>query len=331
MSYIFTKGATSQAIELYIVDSTDGTPETGVLWNTAGIDLKYRRKDAAVVSITEAALSTPLLTDTWETGGFLEIGNGVYRLDLPDAALASAAGIDRVVVFGTVTGMVVLPVTIHLTAVDLSDAVRAGLTALPNAVPQSAGGMVTSGEGVDFDNRTLPSADYVVVGDTIAGVTSVAANGITATSMAADSINAASIKTAAITAAKFAANAITSTVVADNTITAAKINADAITNAKIADDAIAAENFATDAIATDAVAATALDKVVMSDLAQGAPSATASIVIAINVLYEAFRNKTLTTATLIKIMKDDGTTALMKSTISDDSTTFTKGEFVSGV
>ena len=122
MSYIFTKGATSQSIELYIVDSTDGTPETGVLWNTAGIDLKYRRKDAVVVSITEAALTTPLLTDTWETGGFLEIGNGVYRLDLPDAALASAAGIDRVVVFGTVTGMVVLPVTIHLTAFDLSTA-----------------------------------------------------------------------------------------------------------------------------------------------------------------------------------------------------------------
>lgn len=120
MSYTFTAGATSQSIELYIIDSTDGTPETGVLWNTAGIDLKYRRKDAAVVSITEAALTTPALTDTWETGGFLEIGNGVYRLDLPDAALA--AGVDRVVVFGTVTGMVVLPVTIHLLALDLSTA-----------------------------------------------------------------------------------------------------------------------------------------------------------------------------------------------------------------
>ena len=122
MSYIFKKGATSQSIELYIIDSTDGTPETGVLWNTAGIDLKYRRKDAAVVSITEAALTSPALTDTWETGGFLEIGNGVYRLDLPDAALASASGIDRVVVFGTVTGMVVLPVTIHLTDFDLNSA-----------------------------------------------------------------------------------------------------------------------------------------------------------------------------------------------------------------
>ena len=152
MSYIFKKGATSQSIEVYIVDSTDGTPETGVVFNTAGIDLKYRRKDAAVVSITEADLTSPALTDTWESGGFLEIGNGVYRLDLPDAALASAAGIDRVVVFGTVTGMVVLPVTIHLTDIDLNDAVRGGMTALPDANADAAGGLpISDGGGLDID------------------------------------------------------------------------------------------------------------------------------------------------------------------------------------
>lgn len=113
-------------------------------------------------------------------------------------------------------------------------------------------------------------------------------------------------------------------------ITAASLAADCITEAKIADNAIAAEHLATDAIATDAVAATALDKVVMSDLATGAPSATASLPVALNWLYESFRNKTTTTATLITIMKDDGSTALAKSTISDDATTFTKAEFISG-
>lgn len=153
MSYKFKKGATSQSIELYIVDSSDGTPETGVVFNTAGIDLKYRRKDAVAVSITEADLTTPALTDTWESGGFLEIGNGVYRLDLPDAALASASGIDRVVVFGTVTGMVVLPVTIHLTDIDLNDPVRAGLTALPNAAAEASGGLFTRGSGAGQINQ----------------------------------------------------------------------------------------------------------------------------------------------------------------------------------
>ncbi len=108
------------------------------------------------------------------------------------------------------------------------------------------------------------------------------------------------------------------------------IGADAITAAKIADDAIAAEHLATDSITTDAVKADALNKIVMSDLATGAPSATASLPVALNWIYESWRNKTTTTATLITIKKDDGSTDLTKSTISDDATTFTKAEFVSG-
>lgn len=89
----------------------------------------------------------------------------------------------------------------------------------------------------------------------------------------------------------------------------------------------------TDAVDADALKTDAVDEIwakAMSDLATGAPSATASVFTAINIIYEAFRNRTLTTATLITIMKDDGSTALMKSTISDDATTFVKGEFISG-
>ncbi len=83
-----------------------------------------------------------------------------------------------------------------------------------------------------------------------------------------------------------------------------------------------------DALSTDAI--TLIWAKAMQDLAQGAPSATASVLDAINWIYEAFRNETLTTASLITIMKDNGTTALAKSTISDDSTTFTKNEFITG-
>ena len=174
MSYIFKKGATSQAIELYIVDSTDGTPETGVVFDTAGIDLKYRRKDGPVVSITEADLTTPELEDTWESGGFLEIGNGVYRLDLPDAALASASGIDRVVVFGTVTGMVVLPVTIHLYAVwdelltgsshNIATSAGKRLRQIEEAFVHASGviATVTNGHTFTLDAGAVATADYYV-------------------------------------------------------------------------------------------------------------------------------------------------------------------------
>ena len=129
------KGSVDRSVEVYIIDSTDGTPETGVVWNTAGIDLNYRRDGAAVVAITEATLAA--LTTAHTDGGFLAIGFGYYRLDLPDAAWATGA--DHVCIFGTVTGMIVLPQTIQLVNYNPEDAVRLGLTALPNANAEAAG------------------------------------------------------------------------------------------------------------------------------------------------------------------------------------------------
>lgn len=110
-----TKGATNYSVELTIVDDTDGTPETGVVYNTAGIDLWYRREGAAKTSITEATLAA--LTTAHSDGGFLHIGDGVYRLDLPDAAVATGA--DFVSVGGTATGMIVVGGRVVLTDFDL--------------------------------------------------------------------------------------------------------------------------------------------------------------------------------------------------------------------
>jgi hypothetical protein len=86
---IVTKGSTDRSVRVKIIDSTDGTPETGVVFNTAGIDLWYRRELAARVAITEATLAA--LTTAHTDGGFLHISDGVYRLDLPDAAFATGA------------------------------------------------------------------------------------------------------------------------------------------------------------------------------------------------------------------------------------------------
>ena len=83
-------------------------------------------------------------------------------------------------------------------------------------------------------------------------------------------------------------------------------------------------------ITINAASVTAVWAKAMSDLAQGAPSATASVLTALNYLYEAWRNKTTATATLITVMKDDGTTALVKATIGDVTGTFTKAEMISG-
>ncbi len=97
-------GATNQSVIVHIMDSTDGTPETGVDYNTAGIDLWYWRPGAAKTSITEAALAS--LDAAHSDGGIEHIADGDYRLDLPDAAVAS--GVPWVAVGGTVTGMIVI-------------------------------------------------------------------------------------------------------------------------------------------------------------------------------------------------------------------------------
>lgn len=80
----------------------------------------------------------------------------------------------------------------------------------------------------------------------------------------------------------------------------------------------------------NADAITAIWAKAMTDIAQGAPSATCSALTALNYLYEAWRNKTTTTATLITVMKDDTTTGMVKSTISDNGVTFIKGEMATG-
>jgi len=110
ITYNILPGTVDVSVVIRIVDSTDGTPETGVVFDTAGIDLEYRREGAASTDITEATLAA--LTTAHADGGFLHIGNGYYRLDLPDAACATGA--PGVLVHGVVTGMVVIGCYIQL-------------------------------------------------------------------------------------------------------------------------------------------------------------------------------------------------------------------------
>ena len=191
-------GTTDVSITLRIIDSTDGTPETGVVFNTAGIDLWYRRELAASVDITEATLAA--LTTAHADGGFLHINDGIYRLDLPDAACA--AGVAGVQIGGTVTGMIVLAPYIELevnTPADVYTRIGApagasvsadiaaieaqtddigaagvGLTAVPwnaawDAEVQSevadALAVYDPPTNAEMEARTIPAASYVLEGD----------------------------------------------------------------------------------------------------------------------------------------------------------------------
>lgn len=75
-----------------------------------------------------------------------------------------------------------------------------------------------------------------------------------------------------------------------------------------------------DALATDTYA----------EPGQGAPAATATLSAKINYIYKFLRNKITTTSSQISIYDDAGTTVDQKSAISDNATTFTRGEFGTG-
>ena len=148
-NYVLKAGATSQSLVMRALDSTTGVPVTSLVFNSAGMDLQYRREGAAAVAITEVTLAA--LTTAYSSGGFLHIGAGYYRVDIPDAALAS--GVAGVLLFGSVTGAVFIGCYVQLVAYDPFDTVRLGLTALPNAAAEAAGGLYTRGSGAGQINQ----------------------------------------------------------------------------------------------------------------------------------------------------------------------------------
>jgi hypothetical protein len=114
--------STDVSVLLRFVDSTTGAEETGIAYNTAGLDLKYWRPGAAVTSITEVTLAA--VSSAHSDGGVIHIGAGIARVDLPDAACA--AGVPYCLVFGTCTGMIVSSLLIDLTIQNAAD-VQSGL------------------------------------------------------------------------------------------------------------------------------------------------------------------------------------------------------------
>jgi hypothetical protein len=81
---------------------------------------------------------------------------------------------------------------------------------------------------------------------------------------------------------------------------------------------------------TDVAAILALLDDARGEPAQGAPPVNPDLATKIDWLYKVFRNKLTQTATTMSIYNDAGNVVDHKSTVSDDATTYTRGEIVSG-
>ncbi len=95
MTNAIQAGTTARKIRLFIQSTSDGTPKTGLAYNSAGLALYYQRgPDAARTAITLAAADD-----------FGEIGDGWYWLLVPDAAWT--AGVDSVGITGNMSDCIV--------------------------------------------------------------------------------------------------------------------------------------------------------------------------------------------------------------------------------
>lgn len=337
INYDVVGGTTDYSVVIRIIDSTDGTPETGVVYNTSGIDLEYRREGATSTDITEATLAG--LDSAHADGGFLHIGNGYYRLDLPDAAVA--AGVKGCLVHGVVTGMVVIGCYIHIhdvatarygvnvvqisadaTAADNAElffdgtGYAGGTTKLKVDVETIKTQAVTCGAGVTVlasvgtaATSTAQTGDTYALANGANGFVNIKTDtaailldtGTDGVVLGADSITAAKIADNAFSNEHFAAGALTSaeiTSAAGCAVTS--LGAGVITAAAIATDAIDADAIADGAITSGVFASGAITAAAIAADAIGASELAADAVTEI-------QSGLATAAELAKVPKSDST------------------------
>lgn len=115
----FLRAATSKTIMMMVLDSSTGLPKTGLAFGDVATAAYVRNREAAV-TFSAVTLASP--SAGYSSGGFVEIDStnmpGLYRLDIPDAAIAGTP--DQTVIFLTFTPANVdaQPVSIDMNAQD---------------------------------------------------------------------------------------------------------------------------------------------------------------------------------------------------------------------
>jgi len=259
---VIKKGTTSKRVAIFIQNSsvTTGAGLTGLVFNSASLSWYYWREDEGNANATVVTLATAT-RGTFASGGFVEKDAtnmpGFYEIGIPDAALATGANWVCMILKGA-TNMAPLTLEIQLVNYDPNDSVRLGLTALPNAAADAAGGLpISDAGGLDLDAR-LDAAVSSRLAPTVAGRTldvsaageagldwanigsPTTAQGLTGTTISTSQVVASvtgavgsvtgavgSVAAGGITTASFAAGAIDAAAIAANAIGASELAQDA--------------------------------------------------------------------------------------------------------
>lgn len=145
----FLAGVTSQTVDIFIQDSssTVGAGLAALAFGTTGLKCYYRK--GATGTPTAVTLATQTVGGAWSSGGFVELDatnmKGAYRFDIPDTVLASTPF--ATLYFYGAANMAPVMAELEIVSYNPFDSVRLGLTALPNAAAEAAGGLYTRGSG----------------------------------------------------------------------------------------------------------------------------------------------------------------------------------------
>jgi hypothetical protein len=135
-----TRAKTSRSLPIFIADtsSTTGGGLSGVTHSSSGLVLEYRRQNQSTwTSVTPVSKTL----GTYVSGGIVANGAlaGRYEVDFPDAAFASAAGVEWVeLCVRGVANMLPVLIEIELDAVDYQDAAAFGLSRIDATIGSRA-------------------------------------------------------------------------------------------------------------------------------------------------------------------------------------------------
>ena len=179
-------GTTSLMLPIFVRDSSSSTGAgLSLAYNASGLVGEYRRIGAS--TWTTITLATATL-GTYTSGGWVADGSdtGSYEVGIPNAAVASGAkGV--IIRFRGAANMVPVRIYIELDAVDYQDSGRMGLTALPAAAADGAGGLPVIGTN---NNQFSSTLGKVTIANNAINNNTFAAGAITAATFAANALGA---------------------------------------------------------------------------------------------------------------------------------------------
>ena len=299
-------------------------PSTGAPFTLAGTPALSVYKDG---STTQSTTGVTLTADFDSVTGLNH-----FAIDTSADGTFYAAGsfFDVVITTGTVDSIS------SVGSVVGSFTIRKNSTLKPTTAGRTLDVSSTGEAGIDWANVGSPTTTLDLSGTTIspsqvaasvtAGVTVTTNNDKTGCTVSTVSDKTGySIGTGGITTASFAAGAIDATAIATDAIGSNEISAAAVTKIQTGlatpTNITAATGIVLSSAGVDAVWAKTMTEL------SAVPGVTASALSALTWIFELARNKVTQTATTQTVYKDDGSTTLATSTVSDDGSVFSRGKF----